>query len=299
MVFAILRYGLLRFSRVRRVVGALALSIAAFGLGFAPASAAEPLRVKMAAQADNPFSALVGKRRRSNDERLQTGNVERYVLASDDRVFLLEESSASARVQFLCSPDDPRFECVVDPVGPAPEIYQLTTTRGPRGDVIYKTSEGDTLLRIAVYGGATVFWPGEPSGVAASKSFGDDHKLALVFEDREVATRRAQGAAAHVSAMTGSPLYFDISQAPTAPGANASVLADAVLTAAKGITKVADDPIGARVIAGSIKRVSFVAAPEPFVVLNGAVLEVGIVLNRNIDGRPSSAAVAKYLENTL
>ncbi len=248
---------------------------------------------------DNPFAALVGKRRARSQDQQRASAVERYVLTTDDRVFLFEERGAGARVQFLCGADDPRLDCRLDAAGPTPEIHELLATRAPRGDIIYKNASDETLLRIAAYGGATVFWPGEARGIAASKSFGDDHALSLDFADRETAVRRAQGAAAHVSAMTGAPIYFDISAADAAPGANAAVLADAIVMAAKGLARVAQDETGAGVIAARIKRVVFLPASDAEISLGGEALEIRYVPNRDIAGRASSARVAQFLEETL
>lgn len=256
-------------------------------------------RVRVAQASDNPFSALVGKRRDKRRDHREGRGVERYVLTTDDRAFLFEERGSDARVRFLCSPEDRRIDCVLDASGPTPEIYQLTATRGPRGDVIYKNSEGDTLLRIAAYGGATVFWPGERQGVAASKSFGDDRPLALIFEDYDGAMRRAQGAAAQLSAVLGTPIFFDVSAGRRAIGENAAVLADAVLTAAKGLTLVAKDETGIRAVSERINRVAFLPGAAASVGLNGSVLEIVYVPGQDISGRPSSAKVARFLEETL
>ncbi len=291
-----------RMKRLAAIVTAPFLMAAALLLAPAVVSpaAAEPTPlIKLAQQSDNPFSALVGKRRDRAGDYGPARGVERYVLASDDRIFLFEERGATARVRFLCSPEDTRLDCILDASGPAPEIHLLSATRGPRGDVIYKTDEGEAMLRIAAYGGATVFWPGESQGVAASKSFGDDRSLRLAFEDYDVALRRAQGASAQLSAMIGSPIVFDVSAGRRAVGDNAAVLSDAVLTAAKGLAKVADDPTGAGVIAERIRRVAFLPGAAPAVALNGSVLEILYVPNQDIRGRPSSAKVAHYLEETL
>ena len=280
-----------------------AISAAALCAGFLlfspPASAqTEPPLVLAQSQSD-PFSALVGKRRKRTAERSARGKVERYVLAGDERAFLFEDRSSEARVRFLCTPADPRVGCVIDPQGPSPEIYILTATRGPRGDVIYKNSQGDALLRIASYGGATVFWPGETQGLAASKSFGDDPALVLEFEERETAIRRAQSATAILSAVTGAPIIFDIGAAPNAEGANAAVLADAVVVTAKAVKDVADDPTGARVIASRITRATFIRDTEPGVQLNETALEIRYTPAQDISGRPSSAEIVRFLEESL
>ena len=280
-----------------------AVSGAFFCAGFLlftqPAYAQAQSPLALAQSQSDPFSALVGKRTKRTTERSARGKVERYVLAGDERAFLFEDRSSEARVRFLCAPADPRVGCVIDPQGPSPEIYVLTPTRGPRGDIIYKNSQGDALLRIASYGGATVFWPGENQGLAASKSFGDDPALVLEFEERETAIRRAQGAAAILSAVTGAPIIFDIGEAPDTEGANAAVLADAVVVTAKAVKIVADDPTGARIIASRIARATFIPDAQPGVELNETSLEIRYAPSQDIRGRPSSAEIVRFLEESL
>ena len=275
---------------------ALAVSAAFASSGALTARAASPVAVS--AQSANPFSALVGEPRQRRDRRRGRADIERYVLAADDRVFLFEDHTDEARVTFLCGDSDPRLDCTLDPEGPAPEIYSLRPTRGPRGDVIYKNVEGETLLRIASYGGATVFWPGENRGFAASKSFGDDAPLQLPPADVAAASRRAQAATAVVSAITGAPIVFNIGAQPVI-GVDAPVLADAVMRTADALKTVADDPTGARIVASRVKRVVFIESEAPGVTLTEAALEVRYVPNSDIEGRPSSAAVVRYLEETL
>ncbi len=277
----------------------LAAGLAVFVAAAPAAKAQETAAAAVKFAQTDPFSALVGKKHERRIDRATRGKIERYVLASDDRAFLFEDRSAEARVKFLCAPDDPRLDCTIDPQGPTSEIYILTATRAPRGDVIYKNRQGDTFLRIASYGGATVFWPGEAQGLAASKSFGDEQSLTLPFADYETARRRADAATAIISAVTGAPIIFDVGPAPTTPHANAAVLADAVVVTAKGLKAVADDPTGARIIASRIKKAAFIAGAAPSIEFNGAVMEIRYVPIGDIEGRPSSAAVARFLEETL
>ena len=247
---------------------------------------------------DNPFSTLVGEPRQPRNKRF-AGAVERYVLASDDRAFLFEDRGGEARIQFLCGPEDPRLDCSVDPQGGAAEIYLLRATRAPRGDVVYRNANDEALLRIASYGGATVFWPGDPRGRAASKSFGDNHSLELLYTDYETAARRARLATAMLSAKTGAPIVFELGPPPRAEGANVAVLADAVVMAAKGLNIVSRDPTGARVIASRVKRVVFSPRPGPSVRLHEATLAIGYQQDLGLAGRPASADIARYLEETL
>lgn len=248
---------------------------------------------------NDPFAALVGKRRARQRERAPQAKVQHYALATDDRGFLFEDFGDSARIKFLCAEKDPRLECSFEPAGSAAEIYVLTPTRGPRGDLIYKTVSGEALLRIASYGGATVFWPGEKEGRAASKSYGEEKSLHVAFATPEIADRRARRATAAVSALTGAPILFEIDDPATDETAGAAVLADAVVLAAKGVAEVASDPTGARVVAGRLKAVHFVPAEKPGLALNEKVLEVRYNPALDLAGRPSSAAVRQFLEESL
>ena len=250
------------------------------------------------APSSDPFAALVGKRRERRQERAKHGKVERYVLASDNRAFLFEDRSNTARLMFLCADGDSRLDCTLDPDGPAPEIYQVAAVRGPRGDVIYKNAAGETMLRMASYGGATVFWPGAIDGRAASKSFGDDPALQLTPQPFAAAQRRAIAATAAISALVGGPIVFDLSAA-AGGGDNYAVLADAVMRAAKGVSEVADDSTGARIIASRIHKVAFRPAAAAGVALEDGVLVIRFVPDRDIEGRPSSSDVTRFLENTL
>lgn len=294
---------------------ACALLLAAAG----PAAAGPPHRNPV--MEPDPFTALVGKRRpREAAPARAAQEVERYVVSADGRSFLFENLGGEGRIKFLCREGDPRLDCRIDPEGPAEEIFVVTGVRGPRGDLIFKDHDGETRLRIASYGGATVFWPGEEGrGQAASKSFGEDAgALDLAPASLAAAARRAQSAAAHLSALTGSPILFDLGSPTGGPRAlaataddaaseqeeepprfGASVLADAVARVAGGMRRVASDPTGARVLGARISRVRFVPGPAPALSLDGETLTIVYNPEGGLAGRPSSAAVAQFLENTL
>ncbi len=252
----------------------------------------------LAQQSDsNPFSALVGEKRQRRAER-QNGEVERFVLASDNRAFLIEARTRTARVKFLCGPNDARLDCTIDTQAPAPEIYLLSVTRGPRGDSIFKNADGETLVRIASYGGATVQWPGDAAGSAASRSFGDDRAVELPEIGFDAALRRANAASAIISAAAGSPITFELAAAPDET-TSAAVLADAVVRAAVGVKAVAGDPTGARILGERIRRVVFEIGPAPTARFEEGALIIQYVPDQDISGRLSSRAVERFLEEYL
>lgn len=275
----------------------------ALRMTFAVAAAAASLFAAAGAQNPalraDPFSALVGKRQPAEERLAANVAVERYVVATDDRVFLFQSARGEGRMKFLCGQTDRRLSCLIDRVNPAEEIHLLTASRVSRGDVVWRNQEGETLLRVAAYGGVTVFWPGDARGQAASKSFGEDPPLTLDQATIETARSRAQAATALISAKVGAPVIFDIGDpGPDARG-GASVLADAVVRAADGMNMVAEDPTGARVIASRIRHVRLMPAASPTLALDKDELTVGYYPSGDVAGRPSSARVARFLEESL
>lgn len=266
---------------------------------------------------NNPFTSLVGRRGQGPDST----EVERYVTTDGDRAFLFESTANAARIKFLCAPQDPRVDCALP--GRPEEILALTPNRGPRGDLFYKSAEGETLLRIAAHGGAIVVWPGSAENVGAVRTRSQPgDTLRLAFETISGAARRAEAATAALIADLGRPIRFDIgagqaSRNPlvrqtglradeTAPAlesesldAEASVLADAIARTAAGIDNVARDKAGANAIRDRIAAVRFVESGRPALSLDGRTLVVSYNPGGGLAGRPSSSAVARFLEGAL
>ncbi|MEX0644360.1 MAG: DUF4908 domain-containing protein [Parvularculaceae bacterium] len=329
-------------------LAAAALALAFLDVGAAAVEPGEQARVASQEAAADPFSALVGKRRDRASREAKASKIERFVVSSDGRVFLFSNKGGEGRIKFLCRDNDPRLDCKIDPEGPAEEIVAISGAKGPRGDMIFKNDEGDLILRVGSYGGATVFWPGDRLGQAASKSYGDDDTLELQPAGRGAAIRRAQSAAAHLSAITGEAILFDIGPRPPRPAviarsaeiapaadslsisfarsavepaaplpsmreadeeaysapaeatrADSAVLADAVARVAAGMMEVADDPTGARYLGARIKSVKFIEGRPPSLAVEGSALKVVYDPLGDIAGRPSSSAVAKFLEESL
>ncbi|MEO1151441.1 MAG: DUF4908 domain-containing protein [Pseudomonadota bacterium] len=158
---------------------------------------------------DNPFNSLVGKKRVRARQDRTSGRVERFVLSGGDQAFLFQVIGDRAYIQFQCSADDPRVDCQIDPGSSAPEIHVLLPIRAPRGDIIYKNRQGETVLRMASYGGATVWWPGAKTAEPASRSYSDLSRLDHGPASGTMVINRANRASAILSAMTGEPIIFN------------------------------------------------------------------------------------------
>lgn len=251
-------------------------------------------------QSDNPFSALVGRRRARRATVERRGRVDRYILAADDRALLFEDRASSARVQFLCGEGDTRIDCTFDTTVATPEILEVISTRGPRGDVIYKSRQNEIVLRIASYGGATVYWPGRADGAAASKSFGDDRHLDLPPASLDAVVRRTSRGTAVVSARVGAPITFVVDVANASEDGDYGVLADSITRTAAALMRIARDPTSAQILANGVEWVRFVASAErPEIVLDNKILTIRYAPNADIAGRLSSFEVRNFLENRL
>ncbi|MFN3958325.1 MAG: DUF4908 domain-containing protein [Parvularculaceae bacterium] len=279
----------------KALTGGLAgLGAVAAAMGLALAQTPRPV-----AFSADPFSALVGKRSTKAARLVESAAVDRYVVATDDRVFLFQGGEREGRLKFLCGERDTRMDCVIDATTPAEEIHLVAPTRAPRGDTVWRDRSGEALLRVSAYGGATVFWPGDPRGHAASKSFGEDPPLTLGFVTISAARARAGRATALISAQVGKPILFEVGDPGPDEAGGASVLADAVARAAKGIGRVANDPTGAAIIGDRVRRVDFIVGRPPAVSFAAGVLTVRYDPAADAEGRPSSSEIARFLEESL
>ena len=111
----------------------------------------------------------------------------------------------------------------------------------------------------------------------------------------------AAGAVASIAATARAARLGEAEPAgePAQSITDASVLADAIVRAAKGVGAVADDPTGARVISARLDRVIFRIEKPPGLRFAGKALVVGYDPERDVEGRPSSARIARFLEESL
>jgi len=84
---------------------------------------------------------------------------------------------------------------------------------------------------------------------------------------------------------------------------SASILADGIMTVTKGMAQVASDPTGARVIGNRVKSVRFFRldkeAEKPVIRLEDKSLQIYLNPSIGLEGRPSAADVARFLEENL
>ena len=173
------------------------------------------------------------------------------------------------------------------------EVWVVTASRGPRGDILFKDDAGDTLLRITKLGGVTVFPPRWPMGLAATLE-GSTGALRLTAIGPDALYDRMVFASSRCSRVARRLVPFD---APEADAKSAAIIADAALSAMIAILEIAAKPSGKAILA-HLAKVAFVAGPTPGAALRHGVLVVSVNPNGGLSGHPSSARIAQVLEGS-
>jgi Domain of unknown function (DUF4908) len=188
--------------------------------------------------------------------------------------FVLDRSSAHPLIRF---DDDP-------------EVWSLTVSRGPRGDLIYWNDLRQPLLRVTKFGGVTLYTARRPEGSAASmsgpaqpirlRSVGVLGLTRVLFE----ASARSTHAAQHLIAFV----------APNADPGNDGLIADAALVTSEAMAGLAGRPEG-RVLMARVTRVLLHTGREPAAWTRDGVLIVSITPADGLAGRPSSLRIQQAL----
>lgn len=171
-----------------------------------------------------------------------------------------------------------------------PEVWSLTVSRGPRGDLIYWNDLRQPLLRVTKFGGVTLYTARRPEGAAASMS-GSAQPIRLrsvgvvglaraLFEASSRSTRAAQHLVAY--------------EAPNANRGNDGLIADAALISSEAMAGLAARP-GGRALISRISHVYLHPGREPAVWVRDGVLMISITPAEGLAGRPSSMRIQQAL----
>ena len=190
--------------------------------------------------------------------------------------FVLDRSQKPTLLRFGYDPD---------------EVWVVSPSRGPRGDILYKDDIGDVLLRVTKFGGVTVFTSRRPMGAAATLDGRSQpiHVLPIgvagLYQRMILASARCTRAVHHLVA-------FDASDADSR---SAAELAEAAILAMNAILTVAARPQGRSAVA-RIGRVMLLRGAKPDVWLRQGVLSVQVTPGAVFSGHPSSARIIQAID---
>ncbi len=173
-----------------------------------------------------------------------------------------------------------------------PEVWALTPTPGPRGDVIYKNDVGEPMLRATRLGGVTLFTADRPDGAAAAflgealapkqnAVFGPEALIQLMTQTSARASRAAQ----HL-------VEFD---APDVTPTSEAVFAQAFVIAAEAFVHVSQHGKPGQKVLARVAFVKFLAGSGPSAMARGATVQITVAPQLGIAGRPSSQRVAEVI----
>jgi hypothetical protein len=167
-----------------------------------------------------------------------------------------------------------------------PEVWVLTASRGPRGDMIYTSDLGRPLLRTTRLGGVTVFTPERPGGSAAAE-VGSGAPLRLLTVGPTGLYRALLQASARSTHAAHHLVGFE---APDADPTSDGLIADAATVASEAVIALSADGDG-RSILNRVARVEILRGVRPGASLRGNVVEITVAPALGVAGRPSSQRI--------
>jgi hypothetical protein len=192
--------------------------------------------------------------------------VARFVI-DDGGEFILDQEGREALIRFNDSP----------------EVWALSRSRGPRGDIIYKNDISEPMLRATKLGGMTVFTSKRPGGAAAAL-VGPATPVrlaplgpALLFQRLYQDSVRSSRAAQH-------QIEFD---APEADPGSDGLIADAAAAVVEAMINLSGRP-GGRAILARLGSIAIQPADQATVMLRGRVVTITVNPALGFAGRPSS-----------
>jgi hypothetical protein len=175
------------------------------------------------------------------------------------------------------------------------EILVLRWQPAAGGDRLLVRDDGEVVIRISGLGGMTLFTAEMRGGTPvapdrpAAPLLPSPPGIALV---RDIAGRIMM----QLRAETGREIVFEANWNAVAadPGAR-GILFDAIRNAGTALFDLARSGPGRVALTNYLKRVRFVHAREPGIVLQGDMLIVNFSVGRGLAGRPSSFAIQRQL----
>ncbi|ODT87621.1 DUF4908 domain-containing protein [Phenylobacterium sp. SCN 70-31] len=244
----------------RRVICAALAGAAALSATLFPGAAA------LAGPADKLRDSLS----RGRSAEISAPPIARFV-AQDGRVFVLDRTQPAPMLKFEDSP----------------EVWVLSPSPAPRGDVIYKNDLGEPMLRATRLGGVTLFSRQRPAGEPVSLA-GGGVPLRLGGLSPQALSERMLQASVRSGRAARRQVVFEAEATP----ASAALIADAAMVVSLAFVRLAGRD---RDALGQVDSVRFSEGRRPSASLADGVLTIVVSPGHGLAGRPSSDRVAKAI----
>ncbi len=180
-----------------------------------------------------------------------------------------------------------------------PEIYVLYTDRASLGGRTLKFDSGALVLRVAGWGGMTLYTDADPGGVPAERT-GDSLAPSLGQISLSEMQNAAEDEAEHLAYSRRVHLNFTADWNALAGDARLrAVCFDALQNTARGIERFVLNDRGHAAFVKKIDQVRLALGTKPIMFLSGKTLNVTFNAQTGYVGRASSRGIARALGQLL
>ncbi|MEZ6023676.1 MAG: DUF4908 domain-containing protein [Hyphomonadaceae bacterium] len=168
-----------------------------------------------------------------------------------------------------------------------PEVHVLRPVMAAGGGEIYRTDDGDVVLRVTPHGSIIVYTPTRRTGAPASEEarVAPLTPEAMAFAEMQQRFRRLQIQARR---SVGQTVTFTVPERMSAP--TAGVVVDAAERAAEGLAAA---PMT------TVRHVVITLGPNPAVRMRGEVLQIQVAPQMGYAGRPSSNTIRNVVTGAV
>lgn len=165
------------------------------------------------------------------------------------------------------------------------EVWVLSPSYAPRGDIIYRDDVGQPAVRMTKLGGMVVYMRNDARGVPAA-FLGQATQIRMQAFNAQALLQRLAQASVRASRSAGRLIIFD---APDVTVGSEAVYADAAALAAEAVAAIAQRR--GKKQAQKIERVELVQNGHVDAKMNGRTLVVSLTPKKGVAGRPSSRRI--------
>lgn len=176
-----------------------------------------------------------------------------------------------------------------------PEVFVLYTGYASLGGRVLKYDSGETAMRVAGWGGMTLYTDRDSGGLPAVRT-GDSAAPALPDVSQRAMEKAASDEAQHLAYTRGLRLNFFADWHALEDSDRLRALCfDALENTARGIERFTAAAAGRQMMLRGVNRVMIASGTKPMISLNNKLLTATFNPSRGYAGRASSRAIARAL----